>query len=147
MAEARAGRPRGVLLDTNVVIAALNRESGARERIEEAPAGSLFVPVVTLGEMRFGARVRQGRGEYSEDRSLRHGVGHSALRGGDRPSVWRCQGWFAPQRPAHSGERYLDLRHRARTRPHPRRELEGTARPATATRIWSPAKKPTPRPT
>lgn len=57
-----AGRLRGVLLDTNVVIAALNRESGVRERIEKAPVGSLFVPVITLGELRFGAR-KSGRVE------------------------------------------------------------------------------------
>jgi tRNA(fMet)-specific endonuclease VapC len=37
------------------VIAAFNREGEARERIEESPAGSLFVPIIVLGELRFGA--------------------------------------------------------------------------------------------
>lgn len=60
MVGTQAGRPRGTLLDTNIVIAALKREVEVRRRIEEAPAGSLFVSVVTLGELRFGAR-KSGR--------------------------------------------------------------------------------------
>ncbi len=44
------------------MIAAFNREGEARERIEESPAGSLFVPIIVLGELRFGAR-KSGRVE------------------------------------------------------------------------------------
>ncbi len=62
MVGAQPGRLRGVLLDTNIVIAALKREVGVRRRIEESSAGSLFVSVVTLGELRFGAR-KSGRVE------------------------------------------------------------------------------------
>ena len=49
------GHPLGFLLDTNIVIAALKRERATLARVEDAE-GSLFVPVIALGELYFGAR-------------------------------------------------------------------------------------------
>jgi tRNA(fMet)-specific endonuclease VapC len=49
------GRPRGFLLDTNVIVAALAEERAVLEKVEGAE-GSLFVPATALGELHFGAR-------------------------------------------------------------------------------------------
>ncbi len=46
----------GFLFDTNVVIAAFEQEEAVTRRLEGSPADALFVPVVVLGEMDFGAR-------------------------------------------------------------------------------------------
>lgn len=43
------------LFDTNVVIAALEQEETVTARLAEIPAESLFVPVIVLGELHFGA--------------------------------------------------------------------------------------------
>lgn len=46
---------RGFLFDTNVIIAAFRKEEGVTKRLAELPSDSLFVPVVALGELYFGA--------------------------------------------------------------------------------------------
>ncbi len=50
-----ANQPRGFLLDTNVVVAVFEQEEPVLAKLEDAAAGALFVPVITLGELRFGA--------------------------------------------------------------------------------------------
>jgi tRNA(fMet)-specific endonuclease VapC len=47
-------RPRGFLLGINIVVAVHKREEAVLGRLEDA-AGSLLVPVIALGELRFGA--------------------------------------------------------------------------------------------
>jgi len=59
-------RAPGLLLDTNIVIAVLRQEDAALARLQEA-AGSFFVSVITLGELRFGAR-KSGRVEENLQR-------------------------------------------------------------------------------
>jgi tRNA(fMet)-specific endonuclease VapC len=59
-------RAPGLLLDTNIVIAVLKQEDAALARLREA-AGSFFVSVITLGELRFGAR-KSGRVEENLQR-------------------------------------------------------------------------------
>ena len=59
MVAARTDQPDGFLLDTNVVIPVLRQEKSALAGVEQAE-GSLFVSVITLGELRFGAR-KSGR--------------------------------------------------------------------------------------
>ena len=66
MVAARAGQPEGFLLDTNVVIPVLRQEESALARVEQAE-DSLFVSVITLGELRFGAR-KSGRIEENLQR-------------------------------------------------------------------------------
>lgn len=59
MVDEGSGLTPGLLLDTNIVIAALEREDATLAEIEEV-AGSFFVSVIPLGELRFGAR-KSGR--------------------------------------------------------------------------------------
>lgn len=47
---------RDLLLDTNVLIASLRNEQAVSRRLAERPPESLFVPVIALGELYFGAR-------------------------------------------------------------------------------------------
>ena len=61
-----SNRVPGLLLDTNIVIAVLRREDAALARLQEA-ADSFFVSVITLGELRFGAR-KSGRVEENLQR-------------------------------------------------------------------------------
>ena len=56
------GTPRGFLLDTNAIVAALGRERAILARIEGA-AGALYVPAIALGELHFGARKSARVGE------------------------------------------------------------------------------------
>lgn len=49
------GAAAGYLLDTNIVIAVFRREGVTLARLDNAAPGSLFVPVIVLGELRFGA--------------------------------------------------------------------------------------------
>jgi tRNA(fMet)-specific endonuclease VapC len=59
---------RRFLLDTEVVVALLRGDGGVRERLGEA--GEVFMSVVTLGELRYGAlrssRVEQNVKEIEE---------------------------------------------------------------------------------
>lgn len=55
MVVAGTNRPSGLLLDTNIVVAILKREEVVLVKLEEV-LGSLFVSVIALGELRFGAR-------------------------------------------------------------------------------------------
>jgi tRNA(fMet)-specific endonuclease VapC len=66
MVDEGSDRSPGLLLDTNIVIAALKQEEAALARLEET-AGSLFVSVITVGELRFGAR-KSGRVEENLQR-------------------------------------------------------------------------------
>lgn len=66
MVAARAGQTNGFLLDTNVVIPMLRQEESALAALDRAE-GSLFVSVITLGELRFGAR-KSGRVEENLQR-------------------------------------------------------------------------------
>jgi len=50
-----ADRLSGRLLDTNIVIAVFRQEEAIRARLDNVAPGSLFVPVIVLGELRFGA--------------------------------------------------------------------------------------------
>lgn len=50
-----ANQPRGFLLDTNIVVAVFKQEEPVLAKLEDAAVGALFVPVITLGELRFGA--------------------------------------------------------------------------------------------
>jgi len=50
-----ADRLSGYLLDTNIVIAVFRQEEAIRARLDNAAPGSLFVPIIVLGELRFGA--------------------------------------------------------------------------------------------
>ena len=47
---------QGFLFDTNVLIASLRDEEVVSRRLAELPPESLFVPVIALGELYFGAR-------------------------------------------------------------------------------------------
>ena len=51
-----------LVLDTNVVIAAMNGEEGVRRRLEGVPADSVGLPLPVLAELHFGAR-RSSRSE------------------------------------------------------------------------------------
>jgi tRNA(fMet)-specific endonuclease VapC len=53
---------RRILVDTSVVIAALRGEHVVSRRLVELPAASIFLPVIVLGELQFGAR-RSSRAE------------------------------------------------------------------------------------
>lgn len=66
MVDEGSDRTPGLLLDTNIVIAVLKQEEAALAGLEEA-AGSLFVSVITLGELRFGA-LKSGRVEENLQR-------------------------------------------------------------------------------
>ena len=66
MVDEGSDRPPGLLLDTNIVIAVLSQEDAALARFQEA-ADSLFVSVITLGELRFGAHT-SGRVEENLQR-------------------------------------------------------------------------------
>lgn len=48
-------RPHAFLLDTNIAIALLRREEVVLATLEETTTATLFVPVIVLGELRFGA--------------------------------------------------------------------------------------------
>jgi len=50
-----ADRLSGYLLDTNVVVAVFKQEEPVLAKLEDAVVEALFVPVITLGELRFGA--------------------------------------------------------------------------------------------
>ncbi len=50
-----ADRLGGYLLDTNIVIAVFRQEGAILARLDNAAPGSLFVPIIVLGELRFGA--------------------------------------------------------------------------------------------
>jgi len=43
------------VLDTNIVVAALNGLSPVVERLNTAPIGTLYLPAMALGELRYGA--------------------------------------------------------------------------------------------
>ena len=60
MVDEELDRLSGLLLDTNVVIALLRQEDDALAELEVAGTDSLFVSVIALGELRFGAR-KSGR--------------------------------------------------------------------------------------
>lgn len=60
MVDEEPDRLSGLLLDTNVVIALLRQEDDALAGLEVAGTDSLFVSVIALGELRFGAR-KSGR--------------------------------------------------------------------------------------
>ena len=45
----------GYLLDTNIVVAIFRLEEMALAGLENTAPGSLFVPIIVLGELRFGA--------------------------------------------------------------------------------------------
>lgn len=49
------GEVSGFLLDSSVIVAAFNEESRVLERLRQIPTGQIFVPVVALGELHFGA--------------------------------------------------------------------------------------------
>lgn len=66
MVDEGSDRTPGLLLDTNIVIAALEREDTTLAELEEA-AGPFFVSVITLGELRFGAH-KSGRVEENLQR-------------------------------------------------------------------------------
>ncbi len=61
MVDEGSDRAPGILLDTNIVIAVLRQEDAALARLQDS-VGSFFVSVITLGELRFGAR-KSGRVE------------------------------------------------------------------------------------
>ena len=93
MVDEGSNRAPGLLLDTNIVIAVLRQEDVALARLQEA-SGSFFVSVITLGELRFGAR-KSGRVEdfaaesnvlpCDEDTSRRYGEVKDGLRRKGRP--------------------------------------------------------------
>ncbi len=57
MVETDEGTPlEGMLTDTNVVIAAFREEAGVLEKLRDIPSEQIFVPVVVLGELHYGAR-------------------------------------------------------------------------------------------
>lgn len=48
-------RQQSYLFDTNVVIASFETEKAVTQRLQELPAERLLIPVIVLGELRFGA--------------------------------------------------------------------------------------------
>lgn len=61
--EALAG---GLLIDTNIVIAAFKEEASALEKLREILSEQLFVPAIVLGELHYGARRSARTGENLE---------------------------------------------------------------------------------
>ena len=47
---------RAFLLDTNILVASFRDEEAVSRRLDDLPPESLFVPVIVLGELYFGAR-------------------------------------------------------------------------------------------
>lgn len=57
MVAADGGRPlEGLLTDTNVAIAAFEEEALILEKLRKIPSEQIFVPVIVLGELHYGAR-------------------------------------------------------------------------------------------
>lgn len=48
-------RLKGLLTDTNIVIATFEEESHVLEKLREIPSEQIFVPVIVLGELHYGA--------------------------------------------------------------------------------------------
>lgn len=48
--------PEGVLTDTSVVVAAFREEAHILEKLRGIPSEQIFVPVIVLGELHYGAR-------------------------------------------------------------------------------------------
>ncbi len=61
--EALAG---GLLIDTNIVIAAFKEEASVLEKLREILSEQLFVPAIVLGELHYGARGSARTGENLE---------------------------------------------------------------------------------
>lgn len=66
MVAPNSGLANGFLLDTNAVIPMLRQDESALASLEQAE-GSIFISVITLGELRFGAR-KSGRIEENLQR-------------------------------------------------------------------------------
>jgi len=48
--------PEGFLTDTNVAIASFKEEAVVLEKLKDIPSEQIFVPVIVLGELHYGAR-------------------------------------------------------------------------------------------
>lgn len=55
--------PEGLLTDTNVAIAAFEEETLTLEKLRGIPSERIFVPVIVLGELHYGARKSARTGE------------------------------------------------------------------------------------
>lgn len=54
--------PKGLLTDTNIAIAAFEEESHVLEKLRVIPSEQIFVPVIVLGELHYGA-LKSARSE------------------------------------------------------------------------------------
>ncbi len=52
----RGMQPGGSLTDTNVAIASFKEEELVLEKLRDIPSEQIFVPVIVLGELHYGAR-------------------------------------------------------------------------------------------
>lgn len=78
MVDGGASPPRGFLFDTNVLIALLRGEEDVSRRLADLSPESLFVSVIALGELYFGAR-KSGRPTENLARSQQFAANSNVL--------------------------------------------------------------------